>query len=190
MLSGKRRLQLGQLEQRFHQQRRDRRCGSSAPGRRGCPRRSRRARRRAAAACAAISSSAIFSISLRLLHLVGDFGDDDLPGAAALVLLRASGRAGGSRRGRSRRPRRIEARSSTMMPPVGKSGPWTKLVIRSAIGRRRGLLDQMQRRVAEFGGVVRRDRGRHADGDAATSRWRAGSGSAPGRTTGSSSSSS
>ena len=31
---------------------------------------------------------------------------------------------------------------------------------------RRGLLDQVERGVAEFGGVVRRDRGRHADRDA------------------------
>ena len=32
--------------------------------------------------------------------------------------------------------------------------------------RRVGRLDQVQRRVAEFGGIVRRDRGRHADRDA------------------------
>ena len=63
MLSGKRAFELGQLEQRFHHQRRDRPCGSSARARRGCPRRSRRARRRAAAACGRSSSSAIFSIS-------------------------------------------------------------------------------------------------------------------------------
>ena len=52
------------------------------------------------------SSSAIFSISRRLLHLPGNLGDDDRIGAAAGVLLRASARARGTSRGRSRRPRR------------------------------------------------------------------------------------
>ena len=87
MLSGKRRFQLGQPEQRLHQHFGLDAAASSAPARGGCPRRSRRARRRAAAASCRSISSAICSISSRLLHLVGDLGDDDLPGAA-LALLR------------------------------------------------------------------------------------------------------
>ena len=51
-----------------------------------------------------------------------------------------------------------------MMPPVGKSGPFTHF--NSACDLACGLVDQVQRGVAEFGGVVRRDRGRHADRDA------------------------
>ena len=77
--------ELGQLEQRFHQQRRDRRCGSSAPARRGCPRPIRRGRRRAAAACAR-SAARRSSRSAATSAPVGDFGDDDLPGAAAEIL--------------------------------------------------------------------------------------------------------
>jgi hypothetical protein len=51
-----------------------------------------------------------------------------------------------------------------MMPPVGKSGPLTRFQQRLRF--RVGLVDQVQRRVAQLGGVVRRDRGRHADRDA------------------------
>ncbi len=51
-----------------------------------------------------------------------------------------------------------------MMPPVGKSGPLTHFSSDFDFGL--GLVDQMQRGVAQFGGVVRRDRGRHADRDA------------------------
>ncbi len=51
-----------------------------------------------------------------------------------------------------------------MMPPVGKSGPFTHFS--SALDSRVGLLDQMQRGFAELGRIVRRDRGRHADRDA------------------------
>ena len=52
-----------------------------------------------------------------------------------------------------------------MMPPVGKSGPGTKLQQRLG-ARRSRVLDEMERGVAELGGIVRRDVGRHADGDA------------------------
>ena len=51
-----------------------------------------------------------------------------------------------------------------MMPPVGKSGPWHVFQQR-ALARVR-IVDQEQRGVAQLGGVVRRDRGRHADRDA------------------------
>ena len=50
------------------------------------------------------------------------------------------------------------------MPPVGKSGPGTNFS--SVATARVRLLDQVQRRVAEFGDVVRRNRRRHADRDA------------------------
>ena len=50
------------------------------------------------------------------------------------------------------------------MPPVGKSGPLTHFS--SVFDFASRLVDQMQRGVAELGGVVRRDRGRHADRDA------------------------
>ena len=51
-----------------------------------------------------------------------------------------------------------------MMPPVGKSGPGHEG--EELLGGRLRVGDQVERRVAEFGGVVRRDRGRHADRDA------------------------
>ena len=53
---------------------------------------------------------------------------------------------------------------STMMPPVGKIRTLDPLQQRFRF--RIGLVDQMQRRVAKLGRVVRRDRGGHADGDA------------------------
>ena len=51
-----------------------------------------------------------------------------------------------------------------MTPPVGKSGPLHVFQQRAAARFR--IVDQMQRGVAQLGGVVRRDRGRHADRDA------------------------
>ena len=51
-----------------------------------------------------------------------------------------------------------------MMPPVGKSGPGYEFQQRATTCVR--LLDEVQRRVAEFGDVVRRNRRRHADRDA------------------------
>ena len=51
-----------------------------------------------------------------------------------------------------------------MMPPVGKSGPGTYFSSVSAARVR--IVDQVQRGVAQLGGIVRRDRGRHADRDA------------------------
>ena len=100
---------------------------------------------------------------LRLLHLVGDLGDDDKPGTVALVLLLPLGP-------------QAEAAAAGL---VGLDD----LVLRlddDAAGReirpRHQLdelvdvgvreLDQVQDRVAQLFHVVRRDRGRHADGDA------------------------
>ena len=123
MLSGKRALQM-------------RRRGTASPS-------APRARRRASSAPApGAPSSALSSRTspssgsllllqqlgdlldqLGLLHLVGNLGDDDLPGAVLALLDRPSARARGSRRGRSRRRRGSPRASSTSTPPVGKSGP-------------------------------------------------------------------
>ena len=58
----------------------------------------------------------------------------------------------------------MEARGSTMMPPVGRSGPGTKLD--QLVGGRLREFDEMQRRVAKLAGIVGRDGRRHADSDA------------------------
>ena len=58
-----------------------------------------------------------------LLHLIRHLGDDDLVEPVAQRLPSPSGRAGGSCRGRSRRPARMLSGGSTRTPPVGKSGP-------------------------------------------------------------------
>ena len=50
------------------------------------------------------------------------------------------------------------------MPPVGKSGPLHQ--VDQGVDAGVGRLDQMQQRIAQLAGIVRRDRGRHADGDA------------------------
>ena len=52
-----------------------------------------------------------------------------------------------------------------MMPPVGKSGPGMMLM-RSSM-RERGIVDQRHAGVDHLAEIVRRDVGRHADGDAA-----------------------
>ena len=52
----------------------------------------------------------------------------------------------------------------SMIPPVGKSGPLT-MRIRSSVAL--GIVDEAVHRVAHLAEVVRRDVGRHADGDAA-----------------------
>ena len=52
-----------------------------------------------------------------------------------------------------------------MMPPVGKSGPGTMLMRSSIVSA--GIVDQRHAGVDHFAEIVRRDVGRHADGDAA-----------------------
>ena len=96
----------------------------------------------------------------RLLHQEGNLGDDDNPGAARTLFLLPSSanteRAATGRVGFSDRLLGIDAdaagREIRALHPL-----------QQRLGFRVGLLDQMQRGVAEFGGVVRRDRGRHAD---------------------------
>ena len=50
------------------------------------------------------------------------------------------------------------------MPPVGKSGPLTNLSRRAVLDI--GIFDQRHQRAAKLAQIVRRDAGRHADGDA------------------------
>ena len=52
-----------------------------------------------------------------------------------------------------------------MMPPVGKSG--AGMILHQRLDRQIGVLDQRQRGVDHLAQVVRRNVGRHADGDAA-----------------------
>ena len=52
-----------------------------------------------------------------------------------------------------------------MMPPVGKSGPGTMLD--QLLDREAGIVDQRHAGVDHLAEIVRRDVGRHADGDAA-----------------------
>ena len=100
---------------------------------------------------------------LGLLHLVGDLGDDDLVGAAAGVLLLPPGA-------------QAEAAAAGL---VGLDDGLARLDDHAAgreVGARHeldqlldggvGMLDEVQQRVAQLLGIVRRNAGRHADGDA------------------------
>ena len=131
----------------------------------------------------ACSSSAMRVDQPRLRHLVGNFGDDDLIGAAAGIFAAPSARAGGSCRARSCRPRTIDLARLDDDAAGRKIGPGHE--IDQLVGGGVGELDQMQRRVAQLADIVRRDVGRHADGDAGRRRWRAGWGNWPGSTDGS-----
>ena len=117
------------------------------------------------------------------LHLIGDFGDDDAPGAVAQRLLRPARAQRGSRRGRSRRRAQMACAGSTSTPPVGKSGPGT-CASSSSTSRLGSSIRCMAAR--------RTTRRRCAAGSRSpcrprcpTRRWPAGSGKRAGRTTGS-----
>ena len=103
----------------------------------------------------------------RFLHLIGDFGDHDLPGAATQILDLPAGAQPESCRGRCGRPRRYWRAARRCTPPVGKSGPGTMPT--SVSSRASGRLDQMQAGLDQLADIMRRDVGRHADGDAARS---------------------
>ncbi|MGY4333644.1 hypothetical protein ACVWWG_008061 [Bradyrhizobium sp. LB7.2] len=98
----------------------------------------------------------------RLLHQKGYLGDDDDPGAACALFLLPSGadaeRAAAGGIGFSDRLLGIDADAAGR--EIRALDPFQQ-----RLGFRVGLLDQMQRGFAELGGVVRRDRGRHADRD-------------------------
>ena len=127
-------------------------------------------------------SWAICSISLRLLHLIGDFGDDDLPGAVLALLDRPSGA-------------HAEAAAAGL---VGRQDR-RRVLHQHAAGREiraRHVAQQIGRRRLRDGGSGgsrrRRPRRRCAAGwrspcrpRCRPRRWRAGSGNAPGSTTGS-----
>ena len=99
----------------------------------------------------------------RLVHLVGDLGDDDR-GAAAADLLDAGARAD-------------DHRAAALVVGLARAGAAEDERAGREVGRRDelhqlgdgelGVLDQRQRRVDHLAEVVRRDVGRHADGDAA-----------------------
>ena len=98
----------------------------------------------------------------RLRQPVGDLGDDDVPGAAAALLLgparphperAASGAVGLG-------DRRLRLDDDAAGREIGPGHEVEEL-----LGRRLRMRDQVERRVAELGGVVRRDRRRHADRD-------------------------
>ena len=103
-----------------------------------------------------------------LLHLVGHLGDDDAPKAAPGVLAcptrpQAHAATAGFIHVQQRGPRLDDdaARWEVGTLDMGHE-------VRSA---RLGIVDQQQASVDQFAGVVRRDRGGHAHGDAQTSRW-------------------
>ncbi len=96
----------------------------------------------------------------RLLHQPGNFGDDDRVGAApGLLLVPARAHAERAAPGRIGFGDRFPAVDDE--PAGGKIRAGDELQQRAA--SRLGIVDQMQRGVAQLGRVVRRDRGRHAD---------------------------
>ena len=110
-----------------------------------------------------LSSSAIFSISRDFCTSHGNFGDDDDPGAARALLLAPFG-AGAERAA----PGHIGFRDALLGIDDDAAGREIRTLdeAQQRFRLRVRLVDQVQRRLAEFGGVVRRDRGRHADRDA------------------------
>ena len=99
--------------------------------------------------------------------LVGDLGDDDLATRRCAARRSRRRRASSPSRARSGRRRGCPAGRGSA-PPVGKSGPLTNCIRSSGVAV--GVLEQVQRRVDDLAEVVRRDVGRHADGDALASR--------------------
>ena len=99
----------------------------------------------------------------RLLHAVGDLGDDRDPAAAARILLRPAGaQADGAAPG----PVGLDERRAVVDDDAAgrEIGARAELDERLDLGV--GVGDKIERGVAEFGDVVGRDRRRHADRDA------------------------
>ena len=98
-----------------------------------------------------------------LLHQPGNLGDDDDPGAAGALFLHpfsaGAERAAAGDVGLGDRFVGIDDDAAGR-----KIRPLDPFQKRARFGLR--LLDQVQCSVAKLGGIVRRDRGRHADGDA------------------------
>ena len=98
-----------------------------------------------------------------LLHLVGDLGDHHDPGAALLVFLAP---AGAHTEGAAPRPVSLD----DVFPRFDDDAAGREVrsldQIDQGLDARLGRLDEMQRRIAKLGGVMRRDIGRHAHRDA------------------------
>ena len=97
------------------------------------------------------------------LHLVGDLGDDDLPGAPAQLL-----DAPGGAQPEPAAPGAVGLQHAVARldqhPAGGEIGPRDHLD--QGLGPGVRVADQVQQRLGQLAGVVRRDRGRHADRDA------------------------
>ena len=104
------------------------------------------------------------------LHQPWNFGDDHDPAAAGALFLHPSG-AGAERAA----PSHIRFGDALLGIDNDAAGREIRALhpFQQRLRLRLGLVDQMQRRVAEFGGVVRRDRGGHADPRCPARRWRA-----------------
>ena len=99
----------------------------------------------------------------RLLHLIGNLGDHHDPGAALLVFLAP---AGAHAEGAA--PGAVGLDDVLLGLDDDAAGREIRPLdqIDQCLDARLRRLDQVQRRVAELGGIVRRDVGRHADRDA------------------------
>ena len=99
----------------------------------------------------------------RLLHQPRNFGDDHDPGAARAFFLIPLG-AGAERAA----PGHVGLGDALLGVDDDAAGREIRSLdpFQQRLRLGVGLVDQMQRGVAELGGVVRRDRGRHADRDA------------------------
>jgi len=99
----------------------------------------------------------------RLLHQPRNLGDDDHPGAARALFLAPSG-AGAERA----TPGHVGLGNALLGIDDDAAGREIRTLhpFQQRLRLRLGLVDQVQRRIAKLGGVVRRDRGRHADRDA------------------------
>ena len=96
------------------------------------------------------------------LHLIGNFGNDDLPGPAFFLLDRPA----------SAHPESAAPGGIGLANAVGRldedAAGWEigpSDITHQSIHRSVRMLDQMQRRIGKFGDIVRRDRCRHADRD-------------------------
>ena len=99
----------------------------------------------------------------RLRNLIGNLGDHDLVGAASGILACPAGA-----QPEAAAPGLVGLHDGVARLDQDAAGgqvrPWHE--IDELVGGGVGKLDQMQRRVAQLAGIVRRDVGRHADGDA------------------------
>ena len=98
-----------------------------------------------------------------LLHEIGNFGDHDLPGAARQFL---HAPAGAHAEAAAAGPVGFEDRGAVVDDDAARREIRSLHQLADLLIGRIRRLDEVQRGVTEFGRVVRRDRGCHADGDA------------------------